>query len=81
VCFLFFIASYYSAAYSLCIFFCEILLFDVQKQAFQVLALGMINTNGMIHGMGQLTHNAYPTVGIGCSCEAHGLEIVAADGL
>jgi hypothetical protein len=41
----------------------------------------MINAYGMVHSVGQLTHNTHLSVGIGCSGETHGLEIIAADGL
>ena len=57
------------------------ILFDFKKQSLQILPFGVIDADGVVHGVGQLAHDAHLAVGVGSGGEAHSLEVVAADGL
>ena len=53
-------------------------LFYMNKQPFQIFALGVIYAYGVVYGMGELFHNSYFSVGIGRRSEYHLFEIFGA---
>ena len=54
---------------------------NLEEQTFEVLALGVVDGDGVVHGVGQLAHDADTAAGIHGGGEDHGLEVVARDGL
>ena len=58
-----------------------VLLFHVEQQAFEVLALGVMDADRVVHGVGQLAHDAHTTAGIHGGSEDHRLEVFLADSL
>ena len=53
----------------------------LQEEAFEVLAFGVVDGDGVVHGVGQTADDADTAAGIHGGGEDHGLEVVARDGL
>jgi len=53
----------------------------LQEEAFEVLAFGVVDGDGVVHGVGQPADDADTAAGIHGGGEDHGLEVVARDGL
>ena len=56
-------------------------LFDVEDQAFEVFAFGVIDVDGMVSGLRQLMEDSDTAAALGCCCEDCGAEVVFADDL
>ena len=54
---------------------------DLQQQPLEVLPLGVMDGDGMVHGMGQLPDDAHLATGVHGGGEDHRLEVVPRDGL